>query len=209
MLIKICGIQKIDTLICCSNNNINFFGMIFYDKSPRNIKLEDALTLQSYAKKLNIKGVGVFVNEKIEIIKTLINKLSLEYIQIHGDEDENYIKDIKSLDVSIIKKISIKNSDDLKKIEKFPSSDYLLFDYSPKKNELPGGNARSFNWDIIKDLDIKKPWFLSGGINSSNIQYIRKKINPFGVDLSSGVEKKLGIKDNDIINNFIDQLNNA
>ena len=85
MLIKICGIQKIDTLVCCNSNNINFFGMIFYNKSPRNIKLEDALTLQSYAKKLNIKGVGVFVNEKIEIIKTLVNKLSLEYIQIHGD----------------------------------------------------------------------------------------------------------------------------
>ena len=65
------------------------------------------------------------------------------------------------------------------------------------------------NWKIIKNLTIDKPWFLSGGINSNNIEFIIKEINPFGVDLSSGLEKKLGIKDNHIINNFMSKFKNA
>ena len=77
------------------------------------------------------------------------------------------------------------------------------------KNELPGGNAKSFNWNILKNLNTNKPWFLSGGISIKNIQEILSDINPFGVDLSSGVEKELGIKDNHIINNFIGKLKDA
>ena len=77
------------------------------------------------------------------------------------------------------------------------------------KDELPGGNSKSFDWNIIKNLKTKKQWFLSGGVNSNNIKQIVDDINPFGVDLSSGVEKELGIKDNHIIDNFIRNLNNA
>ena len=77
------------------------------------------------------------------------------------------------------------------------------------QNELPGGNAKSFDWNILKYLETDKPWFLSGGINMNNIDEIANDINPFGIDLSSGVEKELGIKDNGIINNFIGKLKNA
>ena len=77
------------------------------------------------------------------------------------------------------------------------------------KNELPGGNAKSFDWNILKNLETKKQWFLSGGINTKNIEQILNDVNPLGIDLSSGVEKELGIKDNHIINNFIDKLKNA
>ena len=94
-------------------------------------------------------------------------------------------------------------------IEKFTDADFLLFDYKPENNELPGGNAKSFDWNIIKNLKTDKPWLLSGGINTDNIQTITREINPFGVDLSSGVEKELGIKDNDTINNFMDKINYA
>ena len=84
-----------------------------------------------------------------------------------------------------------------------------MFDYKPLKGELPGGNAKSFDWNIMKSLETDKPWFLSGGININNIKQILKDIKPFGIDLSSGVEKELGIKDNRIINNFIRKLNDA
>ena len=77
------------------------------------------------------------------------------------------------------------------------------------ENELPGANAKSFDCNILKNFKTNKPWFLAGGINIKNIQEILNYINPFGVDLSSGVEKELGIKDNEIINNFIDKLKNA
>ena len=209
MITKICGIKNEDTLICCEDNSVDFFGMIFYPKSPRNISIEDASNLQKKSENLNINGVGVFVNKNINEIEDIIKKVRLKYVQLHGSEDEEYIKTLKKIGVKVIKSISISNINDLRNISKYNSSDYFLFDYKPMKNELPGGNAKSFDWNILKNLNTNKPWFLSGGISIRNIQEILNDINPFGVDLSSGVEKELGIKDNHIINNFIDKLKNA
>ena len=209
MIIKICGIQNKDTLLCCEKNKVNFFGMIFYQKSPRNISLENASILQNISQDLNINGVGVFVDKNILELEEIIKNLKLQFVQLHGSEDEQYIKTLKKLDVKIIKSISINNNNDLNKINKYESVDYFLFDYKPLKSELPGGNSKSFDWNILKNLKTKKQWFLSGGINTNNINQIVDDINPFGVDLSSGVEKELGIKDNHIINNFIGKLNNA
>ena len=209
MITKICGIKKEDTLICCEDNSVDFFGMIFYPQSPRNISIEDANNLQKKSENLNINGVGVFVNKNINEIEDIIKKVRLKYVQLHGSEDEEYIKTLKRIGVKVIKSISISNINDLRNISNYNSSDYFLFDYKPMKNELPGGNAKSFNWNILKNLNTNKPWFLSGGISIKNIQEILSDINPFGVDLSSGVEKELGIKDNHIINNFIDKLKNA
>ena len=209
MIIKICGIQNQDTLICCENNSINFFGMIFYPKSPRNITIENANKLNKISEKLNINGVGVFVNKEINELEEIIKYVNLKYIQLHGSEGELYIENLKKFGVKIIKSISVSNENDLKKINNYQNADYFLFDYKPKKNELPGGNSKSFDWNILKSLKTDKPWFLSGGINLDNIQQILVDINPCGVDLSSGVEKELGIKDNRIINNFIEKLNHA
>ena len=209
MIIKICGIKNKETLLCCEKNNVNYFGMIFYEKSPRNIDLQNARELQIESKNLKINGVGVFVNEEINKIKKYIQELELRFVQLHGNEDANYINELNKSDVKVIKKISIKNYKDIKKINNFMNADYFLFDYKPELNELPGGNARSFDWNIIKGFKIDKPWFLSGGVNINNIQLIKTKINPFGIDLSSGVEKELGIKDNRIINNFLEKFNNA
>ena len=209
MIIKICGIQNKSTLLCCEKNNVNFFGMIFYQKSPRNISIENASFLQKISENLNINGVGVFVNKNISELEEIINRLKLKFVQLHGSEDETYIKKIKRNGVKVIKSISVSKRDDLREINKFQSIDYFLFDYKPLKGELPGGNAKSFDWSLLNNLKITKPWFLSGGINIDNIQEINNDINPYGIDLSSGVEKELGIKDNRIINSFIEKLKNA
>ncbi len=209
MIIKICGIQNESTLICCEKNNVNFFGMIFYQKSPRNISIENASFLQKISNDLNINGVGVFVDENINKLEKIIKEINLKFVQLHGSEDESYIKKIKRNDVKIIKSISISNKDDLSEINKYQSVDYFLFDYKPLKGELPGGNAKSFDWNLLGNLDTDKPWFLSGGINTNNIEKIINDLDPPGIDLSSGVEKELGIKDNRIINNFIGKLKDA
>ena len=209
MIIKICGIQNEDTLICCEKNKVDFFGMIFYSESPRNISLEKACILQNISSNLKINGVGVFVNRKINELEDIIKNLKLKFVQLHGSEDNDYVKILKKLDVKVIKSISIDNKNDLNIINKYNNVDYFLFDYKPLKGELPGGNSKSFDWNILKNLETKKQWFLSGGINTNNIQQILGDINPFGIDLSSGVEKELGIKDNRIINNFIGKLKNA
>ena len=209
MIIKICGIQNEDTLLCCEKNNVDFFGMIFYSKSPRNIRIENAFKLQKISEYLKINGVGVFVNKNINELEKIIKNLKLKFVQLHGSEDETYIKKIKRNGVKVIKSISVSQRDDLSEINKYKSVDYYLFDYKPLKDELPGGNAKSFDWSLLNNFKITKPWFLSGGINIDNIQQINNDINPYGIDLSSGVEKELGIKDNRIINNFIGKLQNA
>ena len=203
MIFKICGLKEKDSLICCEANNVDFFGLIFYEKSPRNITHNKAKQLVEFSKNLAIKPVGVFVNHEISDLKDIIRFLNLKFIQLHGDENQSYINEIKNeFELKIIKKISIKNQSDLDNINDIKNIDYLLFDYKPKSNELPGGNSKSFDWNLLRGITLKLPWFVSGGINKSNIKNIQKTINPHGIDLSSGVEQSLGIKSNKKINNL-------
>jgi len=203
MIFKICGLKNEESLYCCEENNADFFGMIFYEKSPRNITLNEAEILINSSKELRIRPVGVFVDHEINDLKKIISSLSLKHIQLHGNEDQLYIDNIKrQFDVKIIKKISVNNSEDLNIINKFNNIEYLLFDYKPIKNELPGGNSKSFDWNLLKGKEIKLPWFISGGINETNIKKIQNLLNPNGIDLSSGVEVSKGIKSNSKINNL-------
>ena len=203
MIFKICGLKKKDSLLCCEKNNVDLFGIIFYEKSPRSISLTEAKELVNYSKDLKIKPVGVFVNESIFNLKNLLHNLKLKFIQLHGDEDQPYINSIKeNFPIKIIKKISVRTYNDLKKINYYKNIDYLLFDYKPDQNELPGGNAKSFDWNLLKNQNIPFPWFISGEINESNIKKIQKTVNPHGIDLSSGVEASPGIKSNIKINSI-------
>ena len=204
MIFKICGLKEKDSILCCEANNVDFFGLIFYEKSPRNISYKDAKELISFATDLRINPVGVFVNQGISDLKDIITYLNLQHIQLHGDENQEYIDEIKNtFSVKIIKKFSIESEKDLIKVNQINNIDYLLFDYKPSSGELPGGNSKTFEWNLLKNAQIKLPWFVSGGINESNIKNIKKTLNPNGIDLSSGVEESLGKKSNEKINNLL------
>ena len=203
MIFKICGLKNKESLICCEENKVAFFGMIFYEKSPRNITLSQANTLVDLSKELKINPVGVFVDHNIRDLIKIIKFLNLKYIQLHGEEDQSYIDEIKKkFNLQIIKKVSINHANDLNKINSYRNVDYLLFDYKPNNDELPGGNSKSFDWNLLKGQKIDLPWFISGGINQDNIKKIQNLINPHGIDLSSGVEESKGIKSNTKINNL-------
>ena len=203
MIFKICGLKKKESLICCEENKVDFFGMIFYEKSPRNINIDEAKILTNISKRFKIKPVGVFVNHNINDLKDIIITLDLKYIQLHGDENQSYINEIKKkFSLKIIKKISIKKTEDLHIINNYKNIDYLLFDYKPNTNELPGGNSKSFDWNLLKEKKIDIPWFISGGINQDNIKKLQNILNPHGIDLSSGVEGSKGVKSNNKINNL-------
>ena len=204
MIFKICGLKEKDSILCCEANQVEFFGLIFYKKSPRNISYKDAKELINFSEALRIMPVGVFVNQGISELKDIITYLNLHYIQLHGDENQEYIDEIKKKSgIKIIKKFSIKNQKDLVNVNQINNIDFLLFDYKPNLGELPGGNSKSFDWNLLKNTQIKLPWFISGGINESNIKNIKKTLNPNGIDLSSGVEESLGKKSNKKINNLL------
>ena len=204
MIFKICGLKEKKSILCCEANHVDFFGLIFYRKSPRNISYKDAKELINFATDLRIIPVGVFVNQGISDLKDIISYLNLQYIQLHGDENQEYINEIKNRSgIKIIKKFSIENEKDLVKVNKINNVDYLLFDYKPNSDELPGGNSKSFDWNLLKNAQIRIPWFISGGINESNIKNIKKTLNPNGIDLSSGVEESQGKKSNKKINSLL------
>jgi phosphoribosylanthranilate isomerase len=200
---KICGVKSLEILDCCIVNNVDFFGLIFFKKSPRNIEIEDAQKLIFYSKNKSISSVGVFVNEPIIQLQNLLKKLKLDYIQLHGNEDKNYMSEIKKNNsIKIIKNISMNSKEDLLKIEKYPNADFLLFDYKPSEKELPGGNAKKFSWDLLKYIKTDQPWFLSGGINIKNINEVKNYAIPYGIDISSGVESSPGNKSINKINSL-------
>ena len=120
----------------------------------------------------------------------------------------NYISKLKDKKkLTVIKVISIQKENDLQQTELYPNADFFLFDYKSKKNELPGGNAKSFKWSILKDNNIAKPWFISGGVNKNNINKLLENTTPYGIDISSGVEDRPGIKNTNKIKEIVKIIN--
>ena len=146
-----------------------------------------------------------------ELVRRAFRPQAIEVLETKIDQYSNELLDglplKKEFDLKIIKSIGINNKDDLRKIDDLQLSDYFLFDYKPKINELPGGNAKRFDWSLLQNITINKPWFISGGINIDNIEQINNKLIPYGIDISSGVEEKPGIKSSHKINALLKILN--
>lgn len=198
MKLKVCGLTNFPQIQELASSKVDFLGFIFYEKSPRyvlnSLNLEEIKAIQHEGK------VGVFVNESFENIIQISEKANLDFIQLHGDEDENFISALRKKllpQVQIIKVIRIgqPSADELQKIiDNQPSAvNYLLFDTDSKSF---GGTGNSFEWNILNDLKIEKPFFLSGGISLENIHQVSKiNTQPFALDINSKFETEPGNKD--------------
>ena len=155
-----------------------------------------------------MKRVGLFVDPTDEMIKKILRKNVLDLIQLHGNETPERVRNIRELtNLNIIKVLKIKDNLDLKYVPLYQGvADWLMFDaLAPKdmKGALPGGNAYSFDWNILANTDIPRPWILAGGLNLENVKEAVKVSGAKVVDVSSGVEKKLGVKCVKKIQSFI------
>lgn len=202
--IKICGLTRLQDIKAVNRWKPDYIGFVFA-KSRRQVTPEQAGILKH---KLNpdIKAVGVFVNESIETIVSICNAGIIDIVQLHGDETEEYIKDLKQLiKCPIMKAVSVKSSDQIVSAEKL-SCDYLLLDTYQKGQH--GGSGIAFDHSLIPALE--KPYFLAGGLNLENIYEAISNNQPFAVDVSSGVETD-GLKDEIKIQKIIEiirQLDN-
>lgn len=202
MEIKICG-MKHNTLEVATLQP-DYLGFIFYEKSPRNLENEMP---QIHPK---IKKVGVFVNEKISMISKKLEEFGLNVIQLHGNESESYCQELKRIHPNIErwKAFAVDPNFDFESIKLFKSVDKILFD---TKGKSPGGNGQKFNWELIGDLKLEKPFILSGGINCEDVQSIKnlKEKNPnlVAIDLNSRFEIEPGLKDIEKLQTFIKDLN--
>lgn len=186
--IKICGLQSIDDIDCVNKANCDYAGFIFAE-SRRKISFDLSLTLRKKLKK-SIKSVGVFVNETIDNIRKLCDIDAIDIVQLHGNENNEYISQLKlNINKPIIKSFKIKELNDVF-IAKNSIADYILFDTYHEK--LSGGTGKTFNWDLIKDIN--RDYFLAGGLNYGNVPMAFFKLKPYAFDVSSGVEID-GVKD--------------
>ena len=205
--IKICGVKDKEIAMHAIDAGANFVGFIFYEKSHRNITVENCEQILSDIKDLTIP-VAVTVNPDDKLLDDL-SRIGFQYIQLHGQETLEIVKRIKlNYDFKIIKAFGISSSEDLEELIKYePVVEYFLLDSPPQAN-VQGGTGHRFDWKIIENLSTSKNFFLSGGLNRDNItSAINLKKTSF-FDVSSGVEDSEGIKDKQLITEFIDKAKN-
>lgn len=189
--IKICGLSRKCDIDYVNELMPDYIGFVFA-KSRRQIDRRKAEKLREMLNE-NIQTVGVFVNEDINKVAYMANNSIIDMIQLHGSEDETYVKSLRyKTDAKIIKAFKINSYEDIKMANE-SDAEYILLDNGN------GGTGKSFDWGYVDNID--RPYFLAGGINESNLE-AALRLQPYAIDLSSGIETD-GFKDYNKIKNVI------
>ena len=202
MKIKLCGFTEVKTIETAIDHGCNFIGVVFAKNSIRYVDPNSAKILSAKIPD-SVGRVAVVVDETFENLQKINQNFQPNFFQLHGDEDVNYIENLKKIfpKISIIKAISIFSKDDLNKIKNFDNHiDYFLLD-----NKNPG-SGEVFDWKILQDFNLAKPYFLSGGINIKNIDEAIKIVNPEFIDISSGIEEIKGVKSSKLIIEILQKI---
>lgn len=199
--IKICGLTRAEDIDAVNRWMPDYIGFVFA-KSRRQVTRDMARYLKERLDK-RIKAVGVFVNEPILSIVKLTEDGIIDAVQLHGDETEDYIKELKQkISCPIIKAVRVRTAGQILQAERLPCDMLLLDSY---KAGQYGGSGENF--DCSKIPHLQKPFFLAGGLKNENIKQIILKSKPFGVDISSGAETD-GVKDENKIRQIIETISN-
>lgn len=194
--VKICGLKEIEHVEAAVQAGADFIGLMFAP-SKRRITVEEAIELTA-AIPSNVKKVGVFVNEAPDTIKKIAEQVGLDYIQYHGDESVEMIREIG---LPAIKAFSIRTEEDVARAATY-DVDYYLFD--APGTDYRGGSGKSFDWTLLDEMQIPlEKVILAGGLNAENVALAIMLVEPFAVDVSSGVEID-GRKNSTAITNFIE-----
>ncbi len=189
--IKFCGLKRTEDIKYANELNPDFIGFVFAPKSKRFVDADTAKELKNLLDS-NIKAVGVFVDEDLNAVAKLLKDGIIDIAQLHGSEDDEYIKRLRTLcDKPIIKAFMIESPDDIKKANE-SSADYVLLDSGK-------GSGVTFNWDLIKEVN--RPYFLAGGLDCDNVENALNSLTPFAVDVCSGIETD-GYKDFEKMSRF-------
>ena len=202
--IKICGQNNPAIINHCLDLNISYQGLIFYEKSPRFIDKDTLALVNQYFGSHKNRFVGVFVNPTISEIKDKLSIFDFDTIQLHGDENQDFINEIKkNFKKKIYKSIS---PEDFEKTNLINVDQYLI-EARPSSNQMPGGNNKTWGWDNFKNSK-KLPYILSGGLNVTNIKKAISLTGANFVDINSGVEEKPGEKSLSLIDSIVSSIYN-
>ena len=199
MKLKICGIRDIDILKYTCDIGVDFAGFIMVDDSPRKISNDFISSLKNFDFQ-NTLPVFVFVNPSIDEVKKITTIIQNPILQFHGDETEDFCK---QFNLPFWKTIRVQNSQSLKLLKDYASADAFLFE--TYVDDSYGGTGKVFDWNLLKNTSLDKNYVLAGGITSKNIKEAIS-LNPWCIDVNSGVESSLAIKDKALMaqikNNF-------
>lgn len=195
--VKICGITNPADAQAAVAAGADALGFIFYEKSPRYVRLREAAAISRELGPFVIR-VGVFVNAAEDFVFDAIRDCGLTLLQFHGDEAPEYCGQFGLMNM---KAFRVHGAETLEDIPKYATDAYLLDAYS---STTLGGTGERFNWDLaVEAQKFGKPIFLAGGLTSDNVAGAIRKVRPFAVDVSSGVESAPGVKDHEKIRAFI------
>jgi phosphoribosylanthranilate isomerase len=198
--VKICGITNQQDAVAASERGASALGFIFYPPSPRYIKPEDAKKIVS-ALPSTVVGVGVFVNEKPENVKEIMEYCGLDMIQLHGDESPDYCRQFPA--ATVIKAIELNNDGDIDRALDYEVAALLA---DTRHAGLYGGTGKTSNWALAGRLQDKKQLILSGGLNAENIANALKTVAPDALDINSGAESSPGKKDHEKLLRLFDSI---
>lgn len=205
MLIKVCGMREPQNVADLLALQPHFMGMIFYPKSARYVTEPQQIAQMVHA--TQTKLVGVFVNEPIESIAQKVTDLQLDYVQLHGNETIDFVRQVKALGVGVIRAVSVSTANDFSNIshEYEKIADYMLFDY---KCASYGGSGNKFDWSLLNHYTLNLPFLLSGGISADDAAAINQIAHPqfAGIDLNSKFETAPALKDISLLSSFFAQL---
>lgn len=206
--VKICGLSEPLTLKAACDSGAHFVGFVFHPASPRHISVEDAASLARMVP-TGVRAVALFVDPDNAFLDNVLGAVPLDMIQLHGEETPARVAEIRArCGLLMMKAIRVGAAEDLAPVPDFVAvADWLLFD--AKSSEAPGGTGHAFDWHLLKGRSFTKPWMLGGGLNAENVEQALKILKPDAVDVSSGVERTRGVKDEEKIRTFIEAVRQA
>jgi phosphoribosylanthranilate isomerase len=195
--VKICGITSVADGVAAAEAGADMIGLMFYERSPRHITLATAAEISRALSPFIVK-VGVFVNPDEDTVMRAIGDCGVSLLQFHGEETPEFCTQFGAMSM---KAFRVRDAASLLALPNYPTDAYLLDAYSP---DAHGGTGAKFNWDLaIEAKQHGKPIFLAGGLTPENVGEAVRKVQPFGVDVSSGVESAPGQKDHAKVRAFI------
>ncbi|MFQ5952529.1 MAG: N-(5'-phosphoribosyl)anthranilate isomerase [Candidatus Omnitrophota bacterium] len=215
--VKICGITNLEDGAKACEYGADLLGFIFVEGTPREIDPDTACCIvQELRKKYSHVGmVGLFKDAEIEDVVRIVSHCDLDYIQLHGSEAPDYCGELRKklmdfggpVQHKIIKVVKVKDKIDKTDIEGYDPVDYFVFDtFHP---EISGGTGKSFDWKVLNQYGLDKEFFIAGGLNPGNVLEAVGTARPYGVDVSSGVERSPGKKDENLLKEFIENAKKA
>lgn len=196
--IKICGITNLEDALAAVEAGADALGFVFHPSSPRHIFPEQAAVIIRHLPAF-IHTVGLFVDENLEIVNSTADQCGLDLVQLHGDETPSYCSSVHR---RVIKAFRVKDMTSLESIRGYNVSAFLLDAWSPVAH---GGTGKTFNWEIAATASVSDRIILAGGLTPNNVAAAVHQVQPYAVDVSSGVERTPGRKDADKVREFIIQ----